>query len=93
MNILNLSIQLRELSNEYSSQKIVFNEYRLKRKCLFDEIDQTLNQQLCETTPSGVEKADESAHEGDVISRPIFDADKTNDNAADHNPLPPGRED
>jgi len=60
MNILDVSIQLRELSNGYSNQRVTFDEYRLKRKSLLDGIDQTLNQQNCKTTPQAAEKIDES---------------------------------
>ncbi|VAW89224.1 hypothetical protein MNBD_GAMMA18-201 [hydrothermal vent metagenome] len=82
MNILEASIQLRELSDGYSTQRVSFDEYRLKRKSLMDEIDQTLNQQSCETTPLETKKIDESAGESDAIPvtiNPGFDADKKND--------------
>ncbi len=79
MNVLEVSIQLRELSEGYSTQRVSFDEYRLKRKSLLDEIDQTLNQQSGETTPHRAEKADESTGENDAISQiinPGFDVDK-----------------
>ncbi len=58
MNIPELSKQLRELSEDYSSQRIALDEYRLKRKYLLDEIDQTLNNQNCENLPQGTEKVE-----------------------------------
>jgi len=79
MNVLEVSIQLRELSEGYSTQRVSFDEYRLKRKSLLDEIDQTLNQQSGETTPHRAEKADESTGGNDAISQiinPEFDVDK-----------------
>jgi len=59
MNIPELSKQLRELSEDYSNQRIALNEYRLKRKYLLDEIDQILNYQNYENFPQGSEKIEE----------------------------------
>ncbi len=59
MNIPELSKQLRELSEDYSNQRIALNEYRLKRKYLLDEIDQRLNNQNCGNLPKGTEKVEE----------------------------------
>ncbi len=59
MNIPEFSKQLRELSEDYSSQRIDLNEYRLKRKYLLDEIDQILNYQNYENSPQGSEKIEE----------------------------------
>ncbi len=43
MNISNFSIQLRELSDDYASQRIIFDDYRAKRKKILDEIDININ--------------------------------------------------
>ncbi len=43
MNISNISTQLRELSDDYSSQRIIFDDYRAKRKKILDEIDININ--------------------------------------------------
>jgi hypothetical protein len=59
MNIPELSRELRELSEDYSSQRIVLEEYRLKRKYLLDEIDQILNNQSYENFPPTIEKIEE----------------------------------
>lgn len=59
MNIPELSRELRELSEAYSSQRIVLEEYRLKRKHLLDEIDQILNNQSYEDFPQTIEKIEE----------------------------------
>ena len=59
MNIPELSRELRELSEDYSSQRIVLEEYRLKRKYLLDEIDQILNNQSYEDFPPTIEKIEE----------------------------------
>jgi len=45
MNISEFSTKLRELSEDYSSQRIFFDEYRAKRKTLLDEIDYSVNGQ------------------------------------------------
>lgn len=58
MNIPEISKQLRELSEDHSNQRITLDEYRLKRKYLLDEIDQTLNNQNCENLPQGTEKVE-----------------------------------
>ncbi len=60
MNISELSIQLRELSDNYSRQQIVLGEYRLKRKYILDEVDQTFNNQSCANTLQDVEEAEKS---------------------------------
>ncbi|NOY73127.1 MAG: hypothetical protein GXP14_12285 [Gammaproteobacteria bacterium] len=59
MNIPELSRELRELSEAYSSQRIVLEEYRLKRKHLLDEIDQILNNQSYEDFPPTIERIEE----------------------------------
>ncbi|MCF6261175.1 MAG: hypothetical protein L3J98_13605 [Gammaproteobacteria bacterium] len=59
MNIPELSRELRELSEDYSSQRIVLEEYRLKRKYLLDEIDQILNNQSYEDFPPTIERIEE----------------------------------
>jgi len=59
MNIPELSRELRELSEDYSSQRIVLEEYRLKRKYLLDEIDQILNNQSYENPPPTIERTEE----------------------------------
>ncbi len=59
MNIPELSRELRELSEDYSGQRIVLEEYRLKRKYLLDEIDQILNNQSYEDFPPTTERIEE----------------------------------
>ncbi len=59
MNIPELSRELRELSEDYSSQRIVLEEYRLKRKYLLDKVDQILNNQSYEDFPQTIEKIEE----------------------------------
>ncbi len=64
MNISEVSAQLHMLSDDYSNQIILVDEYRLKRKYLLDEIDQKLNNQTdvntsYETEKYGAEKPDE----------------------------------
>ena len=81
MNILDVSIQLRELSNGYSTQRVAFEEYRLKRKLLLDEIDQTLNQQSRQTILQDAE-IDEPNDKNDVMPKTInleFDTNKKSD--------------
>ncbi len=84
MNILELSIQLRELSDDYSRQRMTLDEYRLKRKQLLDEIDQTLNNQGYADTSRNVEETEESHGAGNIMPEDInriFEADKQNDDA------------
>jgi len=45
MDISNYSLQLRELSDDYSNRRILADDYRLKRKELLDEIDKVINGQ------------------------------------------------
>ncbi len=59
MNIPELSRELRELSEDYSSQRIVLEEYRLKRKYLLDKVDQILNNQSYEDFPPTIERIEE----------------------------------
>jgi len=84
MNISELSIQLRELSDDYSRQRMTLDEYRLKRKQLLDEIDQTLNNQSYADTSRNVEETEESHGTGNIMPEDInriFEADKQNDDA------------
>lgn len=84
MNISELSIQLRELSDNYSRQRIAFDEYRSKRKFLLDEIDQTLNHQGYAKTPQNVEetKDSNSVDNGmsEIVSK-VFEDDIKNNGA------------
>lgn len=45
MNISECSEKLRELSEDYSSQRILVDEYRTSRKHLLDDLDRSLNGQ------------------------------------------------
>jgi len=84
MNILELSIQLRELSDNYSRQRIAFDEYRSKRKSLLDEIDQTLNHQGYTKTPQNIEETADSNNVDngmpEVVSK-VFEDDIKNNGA------------
>lgn len=80
MTISELSTRLRELSDDYASQRLFFDEYRLKRKYLLDDIDQRLNinDQQCEHISGDTEKITESDDKSDVVSETIntvFDTD------------------
>ncbi len=84
MNISELSIQLRELSDNYSRQRITFDEYRSKRKFLLDEIDETLNYQRYAKIPQNVEETEDSnsVDNGmpEVVSK-VFEDDIKNNGA------------
>lgn len=43
MSILDYSIRLRELSDDYANQRIMLDEYRSKRKEILDDIDKSIN--------------------------------------------------
>lgn len=43
MDISDFSMQLHELVDDYSSQRITFEDYRVKRKEILDEIDANIN--------------------------------------------------
>jgi len=82
MNISELSTELRELSDDYSCQRIVIDEYRTKRKSLLDEIDQILNNQTYENFLRNAEKKEESDGEHNIMPEAIntvFAADKESD--------------
>jgi len=82
MNISELSRQLCELSEDYSSQRIILDEYRLKRKYLLDEIDQLLNNQNYEDSPQSIERTEKSDDMDNVLPETInkiFDFDKKGD--------------
>ncbi|NOX93384.1 MAG: hypothetical protein GXP18_13300 [Gammaproteobacteria bacterium] len=81
MNISEFSTALRELSDDYSSQRIVLDEYRLKRKHFLDEIDQTFNHQNYADISRAVEKSEESDNPVLEIINKVFDFDKKNDDS------------
>jgi len=65
MNILDVSKQLSELSDDYFKQRIALDEYRLKRKHLLDSIDKTLNNKSYED----ILKKPEEMTEFNVVER------------------------
>jgi len=53
MNISKFSTRLQELSEDYSSQRVMLDEYRAERKKILDEVDNLMNGVDC---PSAVEE-------------------------------------
>jgi len=81
MNILEFSLQLRELSDDYSQQRIILDEYRSRRKYLLDEIDQTFNNQNYVNASDTIEKTKELNDVDNVLPEAfnkVFEDDKKN---------------
>jgi len=79
MNISEVSIQLHELSDDYSKRRITLDEYRSKRKFFLDEIDQIFNNQSYAKTPQNIEETRESNGKDNIIPEAIykvFESDK-----------------
>ncbi len=82
MSLSEVSAQLRKLSDDYASQRIFVDEYRLKRKHLLDGIDETFNHQQYEKIPRGAEKTEEPDSVDSVLPETInniFKFDKKGD--------------
>jgi len=79
MNISEVSIQLHELSDDYSKRRITLDEYRSKRKFFLDDIDQIFNNQSYAKMPQNIEETRESNDKDNIIPEAIykvFESDK-----------------
>jgi len=79
MDISEVSIQLHELSDDYSKRRITLDEYRLKRKFFLDEVDQMFNNQRYAKTPQNIEETRESNGIDKIMPEAIykvFESDK-----------------